>query len=607
MNSARKSLSLLVATLIPLGTPTAGAVGLGELVTRSSLGEPLRAEVRLVRTADEELHASCFKRVANNTGNDDIPWIYDARVRLSGDRLIITTRDPMNHPIAMLGLLVNCGGEIRRDYPIMLQPPVLRVGSGASPSLPVAAPAERTTPRAPEQSRPPRPARPVAAPAAESSSPARPSQPEASAPSVATRPAKVTKREPVAARRAEPPRHDRLILGGGLETGLVPLRMSLALVNPPSEDESDGARQQLRQEQRTLTEIDDRIAAQLEVNEKIKRLEEYQAMLKEKVAQLDGAPPSPRPALPAAAPAPIQAPTPAQPASGSIPPGIAEQLQQWGPPVGGLLAVLVGGGALIWMRRRRNAEAFEEDTGEPTTQPDFRISAPPSTRSEHAVKKNAPLPPERDEPQLHHAEHSEPPPVVDHGGEWAEPTFAPAHPIPFDQTVDEQDSALELAEIMMSFGRTQGAAETLADYIRNNPRQAVKPWLKLLEVYHVAGMRAEFEVLTRQLNKTFNVKMVSWNDFKDIRSTPDTVEQMAHICQRLQDLWGTEEAQIYIHQILRDNRNGTRQGFPLTVVEELLLLLAILDDELGPYKPPVEPTLEEMEPTPPPTLSAFDA
>lgn len=604
MNSARKSLSLLVATLIPLGTPTAGAVGLGELVTRSALGEPLRAEVRLVRAAGEEFDGSCFKRVANNTGTDDIPWIHDARVRLAGDRLIITTRDPMNHPIAMLGLLVNCGGDVRRDYPIMLQPPVLRVGAGTSPNLPVAAPVDEGIVRPPVQAtRPTRPPR-AAAPVAESASAPR-SDPTEAAPAAA-RPPKAAKRESTAARRTEPPRHDRLILGSGLEAGLVPLRMSLALLNPPSEDESDGARQQLRQEQRTLTEIDDRIAAQLEVNEKIKRLEEYQAMLKEKVAQLDGAPPAARAAVAAPSPTPAApAPTPAQPATGGLPPDVAEQLRQWGAPVGGLLAVLGGVGALVWMRRRRNAEAFEEDTGEPTTQPDFRISAPPSARSQQIEKKNSPLPPERDEPQLHEVDHSEPP-VVDHGGEWAEPTFAPAHPIPFDQTVDEQDSALELAEIMMSFGRTQGAAETLADYIRNNPRQAVKPWLKLLEVYHVAGMRAEFEVLTRQLNKTFNVKMVSWNDFKDIRSTPDTVEQMAHICQRLQDLWGTQEAQIYIHQILRDNRNGTRQGFPLTVVEELLLLLAILDDELGPYKPPVEPTLEEMEPAPPPTLSAFD-
>lgn len=148
----------------------------------------------------------------------------------------------------------------------------------------------------------------------------------------------------------------------------------------------------------------------------------------------------------------------------------------------------------------------------------------------------------------------------------------------------------------MSFGRTQGAAETLADYIRSNPRQAVKPWLKLLEVYHVAGMRAEFEALTRQLNKTFNVKMISWSDFKVAHSTPESIEQMPHLVNRLQELWGTQEAQVYIHQILRDNRNGTRQGFPLAVVEELLLMLAVLDDQLGTYKPPTELSLLEMEP-----------
>ena len=108
---------------------------------------------------------------------------------------------------------------------------------------------------------------------------------------------------------------------------------------------------------------------------------------------------------------------------------------------------------------------------------------------------------------------------------------------------------------------------------------------------------AEFEALTRQLNKTFNVKMIGWSDFKAIlHGSAETVEQMPHVVQRLQELWGTQEAQAYIHQILRDNRNGTRQGFPLTVVEELLLLLAILDDELGAYKPPVELSLVDMDP-----------
>ena len=98
--------------------------------------------------------------------------------------------------------------------------------------------------------------------------------------------------------------------------------------------------------------------------------------------------------------------------------------------------------------------------------------------------------------------------MVDHGGRWAEPTFAPAHPIPFDQTVDRQDSALELAEIMMSFGRTQGAAETLADYIPQQPRQAVEAVAETLEDLLRGGHAGRIRGAHRQLNKTFNVKMV---------------------------------------------------------------------------------------------------
>ena len=63
MNCVRKTLFLLVATLAPLGIPTAEAAGLGELVILSELGEPFRAEIRLVLGPGEKLDASCFKRV----------------------------------------------------------------------------------------------------------------------------------------------------------------------------------------------------------------------------------------------------------------------------------------------------------------------------------------------------------------------------------------------------------------------------------------------------------------------------------------------------------------------------------------------------------------
>jgi hypothetical protein len=592
MNSARKTLPLLVATLASFTGSTAGAVGLGELVAHSSLGEPLRAEIRLVRSPGEQIDASCIKSISS-AGSDDIPWIYNARIKLSGDRLIISTRDPVNHPIAMLGLRVACGNEFRRDYPILLQPPVSRISSPVVEQAhsDYVVPANRETLRRSSRSTPAPSymADGAEAPARQSArrqqpKPA-PSPVKPAAPAVAASPA--TASAAPLPRVPEAPRKDRLVIGAGDEANLAPLHMAYQLANPPKSDEPASPRPQVPPEQRTLAEIDDRIAAQLELDEKIKRLEEYQALLKDRVTQLDK---QGRPTRPAAAAAP-----PPPPAGGML-----EQLKEWVGPLAGLLAVAIGAGALVRIRRGRNVLAPNAiEPSEPSTQSSFRVSPPPATLG----GPETPLPsmPEmRQVPQQQtHAPHA-----TDNTAEWAEPTFAPAHPIPFDETVDEQDSALELAEIMMSFGRTQGAAETLADYIRNNPRQAVKPWLKLLDVYHVAGMRAEFEALTRQLNKTFNVKMISWGDFKAVRSAPDTVEQIGHVTLRLQELWGTMEAQAYIHQILRDNRNGTRQGFPLNIVEELLLLLAILDDQLGPYKPPAELSLEAMEPAPPPQDTA---
>lgn len=601
MKSARKPLPLLIAALVLSHGPIAGAVGMGELVAHSSLGEPLRAEVRIIRDPGETLDAACVKVVSGAA--DDVPWIYAARVRVAGEHLVLTTREPVNHPIAMIGLRIGCGSELRRDFTLLLAPPAIR--SVATPTLaPADDMADGAPVQAPQRTRPARQA-PSARPAEAAGAPAAPragtrkaaaAQDRPSAPSAAVRSHAAAPARPTA--RPLPPvlggEGDRLLIGAGDESRLVPLRLSTQLANPPRNENPKAERPPLSAEQRTVAEIDDRIAAQLELDEKIKRLEEYQAMLKEKVAQLDASGPAPA-TTPQPASAPVvaapPAPSPAAPAPTEAP-GFLASLPDWAAPLAGLLAVLAGGAALIRLRRGRAVE------GEPAipTQTDAAGSSgfgqePLSTAVASQV---APTPAHASLPVNAGAEQA--PARQDHSDDWVEPTFAPAHPIPFDETVDEHDSALELAEIMMSFGRTQGAAETLADYIRSNPRQAVKPWLKLLEVYHVAGMRAEFEALTRQLNKTFNVKMIGWSDFKVANSSPESIEQMPHLIARLQELWGTQEAQIYIHQILRDNRNGTRQGFPLAVVEELLLMLAVLDDQLGTYKPPTELSLLEMEP-----------
>ncbi|MDR1661030.1 MAG: hypothetical protein LBR95_01165 [Azoarcus sp.] len=158
---------------------------------------------------------------------------------------------------------------------------------------------------------------------------------------------------------------------------------------------------------------------------------------------------------------------------------------------------------------------------------------------------------------------------------------------PEDKT-QAHDSTIELAEIMLSFGRINSAAEALASFIDSNPKAAVAPWLKLLEVYRESGQRAEFDKTARKLNKTFNARAVDWDNFVESRNPAHGLEEMSHITQRLQQLWGTRECQAYLQYLLRDNRDETRRGFSLTAIDDILCLNAILEYDLGPYTGPLE-------------------
>ena len=106
-------------------------------------------------------------------------------------------------------------------------------------------------------------------------------------------------------------------------------------------------------------------------------------------------------------------------------------------------------------------------------------------------------------------------------------------------------------------------------------------------MYRAAGLRPEFDTLARQLNKTFNVKAVTWDTFDEARRPTSTIEQMSHVMSRIQNLWGSRDCQAYLENLLRDNRDGMREGFPLSVIDEILVLAGVLEEHLGPYQPDV--------------------
>jgi pilus assembly protein FimV len=141
---------------------------------------------------------------------------------------------------------------------------------------------------------------------------------------------------------------------------------------------------------------------------------------------------------------------------------------------------------------------------------------------------------------------------------------------------DPAKAAIELANIMTSMGLTESAAQTLVDHIRENPRQSLQHWLKLLELHRINGKREDFERSTQELRQHFNVRVEEWGSAAG--ASRGSIETYPHVRAQITKLWHDPGCVKYLHSLLMDNREGTRAGFPLSVAEEILLLIAVQSD-----------------------------
>ena len=105
----------------------------------SRIGEPLRAEVVLHGSDNQEIAAACYSLTPLR--DSDLPVVTNARTRLvrTGEnfRLLITGGQPISEPVFMIGLRAGCGVDLQRDYVLMPAAPL--TVSESSRQLPITA------------------------------------------------------------------------------------------------------------------------------------------------------------------------------------------------------------------------------------------------------------------------------------------------------------------------------------------------------------------------------------------------------------------------------------------------------------------------------------
>jgi hypothetical protein len=196
------------------------------------------------------------------------------------------------------------------------------------------------------------------------------------------------------------------------------------------------------------------------------------------------------------------------------------------------------------------------------------------------AKPSAP-PPAADAPVIHFSlEDADPESVAREEAKARRPrkNVYPAVPVSTQET--NVEPTLQLAEIMLSMGLEQGAAQALLEYTEANPRQAVYHWLKLLGIYRKRGLQTEFVETAEKLRKHFNVQAEDW--VRSDSGEAPTLEKFPRVAEQVQKTWSQPaECISYLRHLLEDNRDGARAGFPQAVAEEILLLIKILSETSG--------------------------
>lgn len=150
-------------------------------------------------------------------------------------------------------------------------------------------------------------------------------------------------------------------------------------------------------------------------------------------------------------------------------------------------------------------------------------------------------------------------------------------PISLEPAASPGAAAIELANIMATMGLADSAAEALETHIRENPRDSLPHWLKLLELHRASGNRAEFERAANEMRQHFNIQADEWG--QETLGGRTSIEAYPHLRTQLIRQWRQPECAPFIESLLTDTREGTRAGFPVAVAEEILLLVAILNSD----------------------------
>lgn len=169
-------------------------------------------------------------------------------------------------------------------------------------------------------------------------------------------------------------------------------------------------------------------------------------------------------------------------------------------------------------------------------------------------------------------------------GLQAEPLSMPQRmpeiaPPPHSDGTEVKEDILDQAEVFMAHGHSDLAIHLLQEHLREAPTESPVPWLLLLDLLHRGGDLDGYAAASAECRRYFNINLTGHPISQD-SETSQGLEAYPHLLEALVDVWNTPEVTAFFHDLIYDDRGGTRVGFEPGAYRDILLLREIAQDVL---------------------------
>ena len=216
------------------------------------------------------------------------------------------------------------------------------------------------------------------------------------------------------------------------------------------------------------------------------------------------------------------------------------------------IGLLGGGGALAaWLRRPRRRQAALADDAAWTR---------PDTGALKTLSEMTLTPPAKPEPAPQRMQEIAPPPLA--------------------AGTEVKEDILDQAEVFMAHGHGELAIHLLQEHLRAAPGESPVPWLLLLDLLHREGDTAGYTAASAECRRYFNINLTGHPVSQDTEPSQG-LEAYPHLLEQMVKVWSTPDIGAFFHDLIYDNRGGTRVGFEPGAYRDILLLREISRQRLA--------------------------